>query len=294
MIRSMTGYGHSEVSSGNRKISVEMKSVNHRFLDVGIRMPRQLNAYDAALRTRLKKYASRGKIDLFITYENLEEGKQVLHYNAGLAGEYVKYMRQMAEDFHLSNDVRVTALARFPDILTIEETAEDEEIVQKLLFEAFDKACEQFVETRTAEGERLKEDLIAKADIIEREVAAIEERSPEIISEYRERLEKRIAEVLQDTELDESRIAAEVVIYADKICTDEERVRLRSHIASYRETLSGKNSDSIGRKLDFLAQEMNREANTILSKANDSFVSERGITLKTEIEKIREQIQNIE
>lgn len=292
MIRSMTGFGRCEIQSGEKKFTVEMKGVNHRYLDVNIRMPKKLYFFETAIRSYLKKYIQRGKVDIFVTYEDLSEGQMSLKYNEALASEYLDYFRQMEEKFGLENDVRISALSRYPEVFTMEEQDVDEEEMWNGLREALDGACVQFVSARETEGEKLREDLIGKLDDMKAVVEKIEERSPQILSEYREKLEEKVKELLADTQIDESRIAAEVVLFADKICTDEEVVRLKSHIAHMRNTLE--ESEGIGRKLDFIAQEMNREANTILSKANDLEVSNYAIGLKTEIEKIREQIQNIE
>lgn len=292
MIKSMTGFGRGEHQQGSRKFTVELKSVNHRYLDVNIRMPKKLNFFDSAIRTLLRKYASRGKIDIFITYENISEEQGALKYNAALAGEYVKYLRQMAEEFKIAGDISLATLARCPEILTMEEQAEDEEELWKGLKSGLEGALEQFVAARETEGEHLKKDILAKLSGIEELAAKVEEHSPEIAAQYRERLEEKVQELLGDAQMEESRIAAEVILFADKICTDEEVVRLKSHISHMRDTLE--ESEGIGRKLDFIAQEMNREANTILSKANDLEISNYAIGLKTEIEKIREQIQNIE
>lgn len=292
MIKSMTGFGRCEYQQDSRKFTVELKSVNHRYLDVNIRMPKKLNFFDSAIRTLLRKYASRGKIDIFITYENISEEQGTLKYNAALAGEYVKYLRQMAEEFGISGDISLSTLARCPEILTMEERSEDEEELWKGLKNGLEGAFEQFVAARVTEGEHLKKDILAKLSGIEELTAKVEEHSPEIAARYRERLEEKVQELLGDAQLEESRVAAEVILFADKICTDEEVVRLKSHISHMRDTLE--ESEGIGRKLDFIAQEMNREANTILSKANDLEISNYAIGLKTEIEKIREQIQNIE
>lgn len=292
MIKSMTGFGRCEVQKEARKFTVELKSVNHRYLDVNIRMPKKLNFFETAIRTLLKSYANRGKIDIFITYEDLSQKQATVKYNSVLAGEYLKYLRQMEEEFGLENDVRVSALSRYPDVFTMEEQSEDEDEIWNGLKETLEGAFGQFVETRCAEGENLKKDILSKLDILDNQIVFIEERSPQIISEYRAKLEEKMKELLADTQIDENRIAAEVILFADKICTDEEVVRLKSHIGHMRGTLE--EEEGIGRKLDFIAQEMNREANTILSKANDIEVSDCAIGLKTEIEKIREQIQNIE
>ena len=292
MIKSMTGFGRCEVLKDSRKFTVELKSVNHRYLDVNIRMPKKLNFFETSIRTLLKSYADRGKVDIFITYEDLSQSQVSVKYNAALAAEYLKYLNQMAEEFSLDNDVRVSTLSRYPEVFTMEECSEDEDELWNGLKEALEGAFSQFVEMRTKEGERLKEDILLKLDLLSEQIRFIEERSPQIIAEYRTKLEEKMRELLEDTQTDDNRIAAEVILFADKICTDEEVVRLKSHIQHMKETLE--ESNGIGRKLDFIAQEMNREANTILSKANDLDISNRAISLKTEIEKIREQIQNIE
>lgn len=292
MIKSMTGFGRCEVLKDSRKFTVELKSVNHRYLDVNIRMPKKLNFFETSIRTLLKSYADRGKVDIFITYEDLSQSQVSVKYNAALAAEYLKYLNQMAEEFSLDNDVRVSTLSRYPEVFTMEECSEDEDELWNGLKEALEGAFSQFVEMRTKEGERLKEDILLKLDLLSEQIRFIEERSPQIIAEYRTKLEEKMRELLEDTQIDDNRIAAEVILFADKICTDEEVVRLKSHIQHMKETLG--ESNGIGRKLDFIAQEMNREANTILSKANDLDISNRAISLKTEIEKIREQIQNIE
>ena len=292
MIKSMTGFGRCEVQKDSRKFTVELKSVNHRYLDVNIRMPKKLNFFETAIRTLLKSYANRGKVDIFITYEDLSQAQVSVKYNAVLAAEYLKYLKQMEEEFGLENDVRVSTLSRYPEVFTMEEQSEDEEELWNGLREALEGAFTQFVETRETEGENLKKDILSKLDFLSEQIGDIEERSPQIVAEYREKLEYKMKDLLADTQIVENRIAAEVILFADKICTDEEVVRLKSHISHMRNTLE--EQDEIGRKLDFIAQEMNREANTILSKANDIEVSDCAIRLKTEIEKIREQIQNIE
>lgn len=292
MLRSMTGFGRCEITTEEYRISVEMKAVNHRYLDLGIKMPKKFNYFEASIRSLLKQYIQRGKVDLFITYEDYTEEKMALKYNRSLASEYMEYFAKMAEQFHIENDITVSDLARYPDVLVMEQVPEDEEHMWAILKGAVEEAASRFVETRVTEGENLKADLLGKLDYMDRLVAEIEERSPKIVAEYRAKLEDKVKELLQGSAIDEARIATEVTIFADKICTDEETVRLKSHIEATRAgLLSG---GSVGRKLDFIAQEMNREANTILSKANDLEVSDRAIALKTEIEKVREQIQNIE
>ena len=292
MIKSMTGFGRSEIVKGNRKISVEIKSVNHRYLEAGIKMPKKLNVFESRMRDLLKKYATRGKIDIFINYEDDSESQVNLKFNQNIADEYMAIFNNMSEKYNLKNDMTVGGLARFPEVITMDEVQEDEEELWHFIEEAMKAALEQFVNTRILEGENLKKDLLGKLDHMEELVAFVEKRSPEIMKEYRSKLESKVKELLGDTTIDESRIATEVIIYADKICVDEETVRLRSHIEHARKCLN--EDGGIGRKMDFIAQEMNREANTTLSKANDIEISNAAIGLKTEIEKVREQIQNIE
>ena len=292
MIKSMTGFGRCEVADEKRKFTVELKSVNHRYLDVNIKMPKKLNFFESAIRNLLKEYIERGKVDVYITYEDYTEDNYSLRYNAALAGEYLGYLNAMSEEFHLENDIRVSTLSRYPDVFVMEEQDIDEKELWSGLEKALRGACEQFVDCRVKEGEALKADLLDKLDTMLSDVDFIEERSPQIMKEYRTRLEEKIQEILGDRQIDDARIATEVTIYADKVCVDEETVRLRSHIMTTKDTLLA--GGSIGRKLDFIAQEMNREANTILSKANNIEISDIGIDLKTGIEKVREQIQNIE
>lgn len=292
MIKSMTGFGRCEVTEGNRKYTVEMKSVNHRYLDVNIKMPKALNFFESSIRTLLKEYMERGKVDLYITFEDFSEDNFCLKYNEELAAEYLKHLDEMAEKFGLDNDIKVSSLSRYPDVFTMEQPQTNEEELWSGLEKAIRGAAEQFVTSRIKEGEHLKNDLCAKLEQMLTYVDFIEERSPVILKEYRERLEAKVKELLTDRQIDDARIATEVTIFADKICVDEETVRLRSHIKATKDALEA--GGSIGRKLDFIAQEMNREANTILSKTNDLEISDTGINLKTDIEKVREQIQNIE
>ena len=240
----------------------------------------------------MKKYIGRGKVDVFITYEDYSENKSCVKYNQEIAAEYVKYLGKMAEEFELRNDLSPVCLGRFPDVLTLEEQPEDEEELWKEIEKVLDDAADRFVESRTKEGEALKNDLLEKLDGMLCMVDYIENTSPSLVDSYKEKLEAKVKELLDGATIDENRIATEVVIYADKICVDEETVRLRSHIENTKAILM--EGGNVGRKLDFIAQEMNREANTILSKANSLDISNKAIDLKTEIEKVREQIQNIE
>lgn len=292
MLKSMTGFGRSELVTEDRKIIVELKAVNHRYCDITIKMPKKLSFFEAGIRNLLKKYISRGKVDVFISYEDYTENKTCVRYNQDIAKEYMNALNEVATDFGLENDIKVSALSRYPDVFTLEEQTVDEGELWSDLENVIKDATEKFVEARISEGTHLKQDMIAKLDGMLDCVSFVEERSPEIVKEYRDRLTAKVEELLGDTKLDESVLATEITIFADKICVDEETVRLRSHIKNMKETLEV--AENVGRKLDFIAQEMNREANTILSKANDLAVSNCAIDLKTEIEKVREQIQNIE
>ena len=292
MIKSMTGFGRYETVTDEYKISVEMKAVNHRYLDLSIKMPKKFNFFEAGIRNLLKNYIHRGKVDVFISYEDYTENKLCLKYNSALAAEYMDYFAKMEAQFGIQNDIKVSTLAKFPEVLTMDEVPEDEDQMWKFLSKTVEEAAKRFVETRVTEGETLRNDLMKKLGYMTELLDFIEERSPKILMEYRAKLEDKVKELLASASIDEGRIATEVTIFADKICVDEETVRLRSHIENTRTELEA--GGSVGRKLDVIAQEMNREANTILSKANDLEISDKAITLKTEIEKVREQIQNIE
>ena len=293
MIRSMTGFGHGEVSNDkNQKVTVEMKSVNHRYCDISLKLPKKLAMFEANIRNIMKEYASRGKIDIYVSYEDLSETAVSLHYNQAMAEEYMQVFKKMQEDFNIETKITAEALAKYPEVVTIEEVQQVEEVWWELREAALRQAAEKFVETRTIEGANLKRDLLGKLDQMAADVAFIEERSPQIIAEYRSKLEEKVKEFLEDSTIEENRIAAEVTLYADKIAVDEEIVRLQSHISSMTDVLES--DESIGRKLDFMAQEMNREANTILSKSSDVDLADHAIELKTNVEKVREQIQNIE
>jgi len=292
MIRSMTGYGRSEMLSDSCRIAVEIKSVNNRYLDIGIKMPRQLNQLEAQIRAELKKYMLRGKVDVYISYEDLTESNMTVKYNDRIAKEYWKYFRQMADEFGIDNDIRVSSLARFPDVLVMEEEPADPEGIWENLEKVVHEAAQKFDESRIREGEFLCANMLQKLDEMLDHVALIEEKAPELVERFRTALRDKVSELLEASNIDEARIAQEVTIHADKICVDEELVRLRSHIEATREEL--RRGGSIGRKLDFIAQEMNRESNTILSKSDDREVSDHAIELKTSVEKIREQVQNIE
>lgn len=288
----MTGFGRSEIANSKRKIIIEMKAVNHRYCEFNLKMPKKLSFFEAGIRDLLKKYIQRGKVDIFITYEDYSDSKVLLKYNEELASQYYTNIKNMCDKFNLVDDVKASTLARFPEVLTLEEQSEDEDEVWNELSSVLEDSCKSFVSSRVTEGENLKNDLLEKLKYMNNLVEYIEEKSPDVIAAYREKLLNKITEVINDNTIDESRVATEVTIFADKICVDEETVRLRSHIDGMTKTLV--EGGSVGRKLDFIAQEMNREANTILSKANDLDITNKAIDLKTEIEKVREQIQNIE
>lgn len=292
MIKSMTGFGRAEASDENRKITIEIKAVNHRYLDVNMKMPKKLSIFESSIRNVLKEYAERGKVDIFITYEDFTDLNYSVKYNREVAKAYVQFINEIAEEFSLDNDLKATTLSRYPEVLTLEEQEVDESELWEYVEKALRSALEMFVEARVKEGENLKNDIISKLDNMLENVSFIEERAPQIIKEYHEKLTGKVSEYLADSSIDEARILTEVTLFTDKICVDEEIVRLKSHIQATKDALIA--GGSLGRKLDFIAQEMNREANTILSKANDLKTSNQAIELKTDIEKIREQIQNIE
>ena len=288
----MTGFGRSEVVTDERKITIELKSVNHRYLDLSIKMPKKLSFLEGSIRNLMKTYIQRGKVDVYITYEDYTINNGTLKYNKELAAEYIACLKQIQQDFDLDYDIKVSTLSRYPDILTMEEQSVDEEELWSILEPPVREACEKFIQTRTQEGHNLEKDLLEKLDGLDKKVTRIEERSPEVVNAYRTKLEAKVSELLEDTQIDDNRIAAEVILFSDKICNDEETVRLHSHVKNMKKMLTTE-TEGIGRKLDFMAQEMNREANTILSKSSDMEISDIAIDLKTEIEKIREQIQNI-
>ena len=292
MVKSMTGFGHAEAVSEKRKLTVEMKSVNNRYLDVNIRMPKKFSAFEAQIRNVLKEYVSRGKVDVFISEETFAEGAGEVVLNTALAKQYMDACNSISNELGIDGQVKITDIARFPDVITVREPETDEDELWAEIEEVVRACAEKFNAARIAEGERLRADLTEKLHQMESNVAYIEEHEPQIMADYRARLMKKLSDIIEDRTIDENQLATALIIYSDKICTDEETVRLKSHIIQMIDEL-GKD-ESVGRKLDFLAQEMNRESNTILSKAGDLATSNVGIELKTEVEKIREQIQNIE
>lgn len=293
MANSMTGYGRAEVSAEGRKFTTEIKSVNNRYLDLNIRLPRQLNPFEAKIREELKKTIHRGKVDVYISCENLEDQGTKVRYNRTLAGEYLQSIRSISEDYGLPVNLSAERLSQYPEVLVLETEDEVNEELPLPLLACVQKAAEQFSEARAREGAFITEDLLRKLDGLQEGVEKIRANAPVILEKYRAGLYARMKEILQDTQIDETRILQEAALYSDKICVDEEMVRLESHIRAVRAELR-KSDESVGRKLDFLAQELNREANTILSKTDNAESADIAIGLKTEIEKIREQIQNLE
>ncbi|MBR6403619.1 MAG: YicC family protein [Eubacterium sp.] len=303
MVYSMTGFGRSEYSDEARKIIIEIKSVNHRYSDINVKMPRVISRFEPEIRKRMKKYVERGKVDVFITYSSLQSSGYTVKYDKGVAEQYMNHFRSIEADFGLEEEYKPTVIARFPDVLTVEENyyVEDEEytIIEKVL----DEAGQQFMESRAKEGANLKRDLLEKMDELESLVVQVEELAPKMVEEFREKLTEKVQKLLDTTDIDDTRIVQEVTIYADKVAVDEEVVRLHSHIDAIRDMLkaeegvsgeSGTENKSVGRRLDFIIQEMNREANTTLSKSDTLAVTDIGIDMKTCIEKVREQVQNLE
>lgn len=292
MVRSMTGFGRGEAADASRKITVEIKSVNHRYLDLNTKLPRKLYAFEGDVRNFLKSRITRGKVDVYVALEESAEGTVALKYNPEIAAMYVQNLKTMAQEFDLEYDIKTSHLSRFPDVFEMEELPEDAEELSSLLMEALSVATSQFIRNREEEGKRLSEDLLDKMDEMSSYVEVLERRSPQIVAEYAAKLKEKVADLLAEGHIDENRIASEIVLYADKVCIDEEMVRLRSHVEETKNMLAS--GTEVGRKLDFIAQEMNRESNTILSKSTDVEIAGIGISLKTLIEKIREQIQNLE
>ena len=292
MIKSMTGFGRYETVTDEYRIAVEIKSVNHRYCDLNIKLPKKVNEIENTLRMMMKEIAERGKVDVYVSYEDYAGKGTHVHYHPQIAKEYVKVAAQVAEEFELHNSLSAERLLGFADVISLEEESNDLESVFPIVTQTLQKAGEQFIASREREGEQLYQDIKGKLAYLLTLVAQVEERSPQMLQEHRQKLLEKVQELLGDRKIDEGILATELIVYADKVCVDEETVRLRSHIDAMSETLDMQ--EAIGRKLDFIAQEMNREANTILSKANDKELSGIAINLKTEIEKIREQIQNIE
>lgn len=292
MVRSMTGYGRGTASDGNMTVTVELKSVNHRFFECSIKAPRQFSFFEDKLKSYLQSRIARGKVDVFLSFERGAVSTETVTVNEALAESVVNAMRSIAEKYNVSDDVSATAVAAVSGVLTVTSGQLDEEATGNIILSAASDAVDAFIAARETEGARLAADVISKSENILQFVEIVEKRSPETVVLYRERLENRIKELLQSASVDEQRVLTETALFADKIAVDEETVRLRSHIAHLNEMF--KAAGPIGKKLDFIVQEMNRETNTIGSKCQDIDISRVVVDMKSEIEKIREQIQNIE
>lgn len=292
MIRSMTGYGKETLSTEGREYQVEIKSVNHRYLDINIKMPKTLSYLEETIKKEISQKIKRGKIDVFITYENnSQEGKNV-KINKELAKIYINQLKELAQEEKISSNIEVTEIAKFPDILTIKIDEEDDKIKEEII-QVTQQATEKIIEMKNIEGNKIEQDLLTRIEKIEKKIEEISKKSTGLIEEYVVKLEKRIKEILKKEEIDKTRLAQEVVIYADKCSIEEEITRLKSHIYQFKNLIKD-NNETIGKKLDFIIQEMNRETNTIGSKANSLEITNGVIDIKTELEDIREQIQNIE
>lgn len=292
MIKSMTGFGRGTITGSSRSITVEVRAVNHRYLDLNIKLPRALLSLEEKCRNEIQKYLSRGKVDIYITQNVFNKEDAVAHFNESLGDSYYSCLNAIKNRYGLKDDISVSSISKMPDVITLEQKEEDILEIWNLLKEALVEALMALSSMRTREGEKLFEDIQNRCNILTETVNIIAERAPVVVSDYETKLKDRVTELLNASELDESRIITEVAIFADKCNIDEEIVRLKSHIKQMKDTLLLE--EPIGRKLDFLVQEMNREGNTIASKANDLELINLVLTLKNEIEKIREQIQNIE
>ena len=292
MVKSMTGYGRARETLNGRDITVEVRSVNNRYLDCTVKMPRSYVFAEDAIKSRVQKAISRGKVDVFVTIDTTAADVTVVTVNEALAGSYYEALKKLKDTFSLEGEITPVVLAKFPDVLTVSRAEEDLEAVAVDICCVVESALQAYNEMRSVEGKRLAEDITGRVATIESVVTKVEERSPQTVAEYRARLTAKMNEVLQSTTVDESRILTEAAIFADKVAVDEETVRLRSHIAQLRTMLQG--DAPVGRKLDFLIQEVNRECNTIGSKCNDLTIAQDVVNMKAEVEKIREQVQNIE
>lgn len=292
MIKSMTGYGSAKGTEEGLEITVELKSVNNRYLDTSVRLPRSFIFAEDAVKSAVQSHISRGKVDVFVTVDSSSAGDMSVKVNEALLKGYIEAIGHIAEEYSLTNDVTAMSVARFPDVLSVEKKDMDAEQIAAAISDITEKALQDFDEMRIREGEKLRDDVLNRLDTIDSLVSIVEEKAPETVKEYRARLEQKMAEVLGTAGIDESRILTEAAIFADHIAVDEETVRLRSHMSQLRTMISG--NSPIGRKIDFLVQEFNREANTIGSKCQNSDIAHVVVDLKSEIEKIREQIQNIE
>ena len=292
MIKSMTGYGRGENKENNKNIVAEIKSLNHRYVDFSVNVSRQYSFLEDLTREYLQKYIARGKIDVYISIESYGEDEAVISINDSLAENYINALRYLKDKFNLQDDISVSSVAKYNDIFIIEKKQEDQEQLWEIVEKALNMAVEDLIVARSREGERLRNDLVKRSQHIGNIVVEIKSRAPQIVEEYRKKIEQRVSEYLSNVAIDENRLLTEVCLFADRVSIDEEIVRLQSHLVEFANTLNCE--QPVGRRLDFLIQEMNREVNTIGSKANDIYVAQRVVEIKSEIEKLREQIQNIE
>ncbi len=292
MIKSMTGYGSAKGTVEGLQITVELKSVNNRYLDASVRLPRSFLFAEDTVKSAVQRHITRGKVDVFVSVDSTEAGDMTVKVNEALLRGYLEALRHIAAEYGLQDDATALSLSRFPDVLTVEKKDLDADAIAAGIETIAEKALEDFDAMRIREGAKLREDVLARLETIEALVETVERESPKTVAEYRARLEAKMAEVLGTAGIDENRILAEAAIFADHIAVDEETVRLRSHMSQLKTMIDG--SSPTGRKIDFLIQEFNREANTIGSKCQNSDIAHVVVDLKSEIEKIREQIQNIE
>ncbi len=293
MVRSMTGFGRGTFSDNGKEFTVEIKSVNHRYVDFYIRMPRQISFFEDKIREVVSKSISRGKVDIFVSFEDRSEDSKVVALDEALAGAYIQATNQIKEKYNIQEDISLSLITRFPDVLRVEKNEADEEQLWNILNKAIDAAVSSLISMREREGAELRSSILQKASYMQEIITEISKRSPDVVLEYKQKLENRINDLLGQQSIDENRLAMEVAIFADKCSIDEELVRLGSHMLQLADILKIKNQP-VGRKLDFLVQEINREINTIGSKSNDINITKFVLELKSETEKIREQIQNIE
>jgi uncharacterized protein (TIGR00255 family) len=291
-VASMTGFGRGYVEREGRKLMLELKGVNHRFLDISMRLPKSFGPMEEKLKRRLQEKLSRGHVDVYLKYQNEAEGSKTVSVDEALLNAYLSSLKGIRKRHNLKDDVALSTVLRMPDVIAEEGAEEDEDLLTEIMLEAADLALAEMARMRASEGERLKADLLIKLEGMTKEMSDIERRAPAVVQEYRDKLRARIVDLMEGNQPDEQRLAAEVALMADRISIDEEVVRFRSHVKHFADTL--KSGGAIGRKLDFIVQEMNREVNTICSKAADMAVINSAIALKGEIEKLREQVQNIE
>lgn len=292
-MKSMTGYGRGEFQESNKSFTVEIKTINHRYNDILVKMPKHIGHFEDMIKRKIKGKVNRGRVEVYINMESVEGNDMEVSVNLALARSYKEASEKISKELSIAGQLSLEAIMKFPDVLKAEKKEEDEDELKNVLEKALERALDSLVEMRSSEGDKLLEDILTKLDSIDRLISEIATRAPEIVSDYKDRLNRRISDMLENKyELDETRLANEVAYFADKAGIDEELVRLRSHISQARATLNAE--DSVGKKLDFIVQEMNRETNTIGSKVGDIEITNKVVDIKTEIEKIREQIQNVE